>query len=106
VTFVVVTDGEENASQKDSREEIFAKVTEQTAKYGWEFMFLAANQDAIQEGSKYGVPTASSSNFSNQSTNSAFRGVATASVGLYAGGAIRLPTCLTIRPDWGAPRSV
>lgn len=55
VIFVVITDGMENASREWTREKVFEKVTEQTDQWGWEFLFLAANQDAVAEGQKYGV---------------------------------------------------
>jgi uncharacterized protein YegL len=58
VIFVVVTDGYENSSQEWSREQIFNKVTEQTETYGWQFLYLAAGQDAVKEGAAYGVASA------------------------------------------------
>jgi hypothetical protein len=57
VVFVVVTDGYENASREWTRDRVLQKVTEQTEKYGWNFLYLAAGQDAIAEGAKYGVPS-------------------------------------------------
>lgn len=56
VIFAVVTDGAENASQEWSRQQVFDRVREQTEKWGWTFLFIAANQDAVTEGAKYGVP--------------------------------------------------
>ncbi len=60
VVFVVVTDGQENASREWTRSQVFDKVREQTDQWGWVFLFLAANQDAVAEGQKYGVPGAQS----------------------------------------------
>lgn len=67
VVFVVVTDGMENASREWTRDKVFAKVTEQTDRWGWEFLFLAANQDAVAEGQKYGVVGTHSLDYSHDS---------------------------------------
>lgn len=66
VIFVVVTDGYENASKEWTRDAIFAKVTELT-KQGWTFLYLAAGQDAVLEGAKYGVPSGQSMTYANTS---------------------------------------
>ncbi|WP_138007112.1 vWA domain-containing protein [Halalkalirubrum salinum] len=53
VVIVVLTDGQENASQtpiKPLREQIKAKQTG-----GWEFLFIGANQDAVLAASEFGV---------------------------------------------------
>ena len=75
VIFVVVTDGAENASQEWSRQQVFDMVREQTDKWGWKFLFVAANQDAVAEGAKYGVPAGQTVTYSHDSggTQSAFR---------------------------------
>ena len=44
--FVITTDGMENASRRYNAREIKEKIKRQTEKYGWEFIFLAANIDA------------------------------------------------------------
>ena len=47
VIFVVITDGMENSSRIYSPAEIKAMVEKQEESYGWEFIFLGANIDAI-----------------------------------------------------------
>lgn len=64
VVFVIITDGEENSSQEFTRERVNEMITEQTNKYSWQFVFLAANQDAIKEASKLGISFANAMNFS------------------------------------------
>lgn len=54
VVFVVQTDGEENASRELTREQVFAMIRRQERVHGWQFLFLAANQDAIAEGGRMG----------------------------------------------------
>ena len=53
--FVITTDGMENASHKYSSDEIKKMVERQKNKYGWEFMFLAANIDAVETARGFGI---------------------------------------------------
>ncbi|OWK34323.1 vWA domain-containing protein [Fimbriiglobus ruber] len=55
VVVVIMTDGEENQSRLFTRVQLNERVAHQTTKYGWQFLFLGANQDAIQEAAKYGI---------------------------------------------------
>lgn len=51
---VVVTDGGENHSTEYDSEKLKALIEDKKAA-GWEFIFLAANQDAVLEGGKIGL---------------------------------------------------
>lgn len=53
--FVITTDGMENSSHKYSYAKIKNMIERQTEKYGWEFLFLGANIDAITEGARLGI---------------------------------------------------
>ncbi len=53
--FVITTDGMENASHRYSSEEVRKMVTHEQEKYGWEFVFLAANIDAFATAERYGI---------------------------------------------------
>ena len=53
--FVIITDGYENNSTKYNRRDIFNKIRKLEEKENWEFVFLGANQDAIQEAKNYGI---------------------------------------------------
>ena len=53
--FVITTDGMENASHRYSGREIKEKIKRQTEKYGWEFIFLAANIDAVETADDLGI---------------------------------------------------
>jgi hypothetical protein len=55
VIFVILTDGEENSSREYKRSLILEMITRQREKYNWEFVFLAANQDAISVGREMGI---------------------------------------------------
>jgi len=50
----VMTDGYENASTEWTHERIKALIDQQTRDYHWEFLYLGADQDAIEEGAKMG----------------------------------------------------
>ena len=47
VIVAILTDGEENSSKRYSYEQIATMITHQQEVYKWEFIFLAANQDAV-----------------------------------------------------------
>ena len=53
--FIITTDGMENASHRFSRQQIKEKIKRQTEKYGWEFIFLAANIDAEDTAEGIGI---------------------------------------------------
>lgn len=55
VVVVILTDGEENTSREYTRDKVFEMITHQKEKYQWEFVFLAANQDAIAAGRSFGI---------------------------------------------------
>jgi uncharacterized protein YegL len=55
VMVVIVTDGEENSSKEYTLDRIKAMITEQEEAYKWEFVFLAANQDAITTAGSMGI---------------------------------------------------
>jgi len=55
VIFCIVTDGEENSSREWTLDEVSALVKRQTDEWKWEFVFTAANQDAIRSGGNLGV---------------------------------------------------
>lgn len=56
VLLVVMTDGQENASQEFTGSQIFDMITHQREKYQWEIVFIGANQDAVLTGASYGLP--------------------------------------------------
>jgi len=52
--FVIITDGMENASREYSADRVRAMI-EKEKTYGWEFLFLGANIDAIGAASRIGI---------------------------------------------------
>ena len=55
VMFVIITDGEENASREYTAEKVKALIEQKKTKYGWEFIFLGANVDAVQTAGQFGI---------------------------------------------------
>ena len=53
--FVITTDGMENASREYTYDKIRALVERQKQEYGWEFLFLGANIDAISTARRFGI---------------------------------------------------
>ena len=53
--FVITTDGMENASRRYSSDEVKRMVNRQKEKYGWEFLFLGANIDAVETAARFGI---------------------------------------------------
>ena len=45
--FIITTDGMENASRRYYSEKVKQMIELQKEKYGWEFLFLGANIDAV-----------------------------------------------------------
>ncbi len=73
VLFVIMTDGQENSSSvyaarymrdnpgfmgNPNTQALHDRVKHQKDTYAWEFLFLGANQDAIETGSLYGIKSA------------------------------------------------
>ncbi len=53
--FVITTDGMENASRKYSSDDVKKMIEMETEKYGWEFIFLGANIDAVETAGNIGI---------------------------------------------------
>ncbi|MBP1760471.1 MAG: hypothetical protein H6Q64_13 [Firmicutes bacterium] len=63
VMFVITTDGLENASLEYSYKKIRAMVEKQQEQYGWEFIFLGANIDAIGAATDLGIRADRAANY-------------------------------------------
>ena len=53
--FVIITDGMENASHIYSSEKVKRMIEHEKEKYGWEFIFLGANIDAVETARHFGI---------------------------------------------------
>ena len=53
--FVITTDGMENASHRYTSDQVKRMIERQKVKYGWEFLFIGANIDAVETARCYGI---------------------------------------------------
>jgi uncharacterized protein YegL len=67
VIVVITTDGLENASHEYSRDKVKTMIEHEKEKYGWEFLFLGANMDAVAEAGSLGIGADRSVTFENDS---------------------------------------
>ena len=83
----ILTDGLENYSREYKKDQIFKSIQKQKKDHGWEFVFLAANQDAIESGSSYGFTSARSVSYGADpvGTKAAFHTVHTTVSGYRSG---------------------
>ena len=73
IIVAILTDGEENASRAFSQAHIADLIAEKRTQ-GWEFIFLAANQDAIASATRLFIPASDADGFtsSEEGTRRAF----------------------------------
>ena len=55
VMFVIITDGEENASRTYAADQVKKMIEREREEYGWEFIFLGANIDAVETAGRFGI---------------------------------------------------
>lgn len=69
VVFVVITDGQENASKEFTRAKIKEMIEHQTNVYKWQFTFLGSNQDSFTEAGWMGFSQASIADYAGEKTS-------------------------------------
>lgn len=87
VIFVVLTDGFENASHQFTSQKISEMIAHQRDAYQWEFVFLAANQDAITSAAHIGIGAANAMSYAANATgvNAAFSSLSHNAVAMRSG---------------------
>ncbi|MDD6155237.1 MAG: hypothetical protein PUB39_06770 [Eubacteriales bacterium] len=63
--FVITTDGLENASREYTYESVKRMVEQEKEKYGWEFIFLGANIDAVETAGMVGICADRAANYNS-----------------------------------------
>lgn len=53
--FIIITDGMENASHHYTADDVRHMIEKEEKKYGWEFLFLGANMDAVSTAASFGI---------------------------------------------------
>lgn len=71
VVVAIMTDGLENASKEWSRPAIKALVEQQTTAYNWQFLYMGADQDAVEVGQGIGVGADTSVTYSRHKSREA-----------------------------------
>lgn len=101
VMFVIITDGEENSSREYTAEKVKAQIERQKTKYGWEFVFLAANIDAVQTAARFGIaPNRAVEYLSDrEGTNLNFKAMSSAVAAFRQAGAVDEASLEEIRED-------
>ena len=94
--FVITTDGMENASHKFSAGQVKDKIRHEQDKYGWEFIFLAANIDAIETAESIGIAPSRAVNYvaDEAGTEQVYEAVS------YAAKSVREGKCLSEDNAW------
>jgi len=69
--FVITTDGMENASHRYSSDRVKQMIERQKTKYGWEFLFLGANIDAVETAGNFGIDADRAVNYHSDSEGTA-----------------------------------
>ncbi len=61
--FIITTDGLENASRRYDKTTVKEMIQRQQEEFGWEFIFLAANIDAVETAADMGIKAKRAANF-------------------------------------------
>ena len=69
--FIITTDGMENSSRRYTYDKVKKMVEHQKAKFGWEFLFLGANIDAIEVAGRFGIQPERAVNYNCDSEGTA-----------------------------------
>lgn len=69
--FIITTDGMENASHHYSSDRVKRMIERQKARYGWEFLFLGANIDAVETAETFGIDAGRAVNYHSDSEGTA-----------------------------------
>ncbi|MCD7885629.1 MAG: VWA domain-containing protein [Lachnospiraceae bacterium] len=101
VLFVIITDGEENSSREYSLSKVRQMIEHEKEKYGWEFLFLGANMDAVTTAGRFGISPDRAMDYvpDARGTELNFRAVAEASAQYRCSGAMSDDCFDEIRED-------
>ncbi len=69
--FIITTDGMENASHRYTSDQVKAMVKRQKEEFGWEFLFLGANIDAVETAAHFGIGADRAATFHNDAQGQA-----------------------------------
>ena len=95
--FVITTDGMENASRYYDSARVKQMIEHEKSKYGWEFLFLGANIDAVDTARRFGISEDRAVNYHSDSvgTRLNYEAVSCAITNVRCGA--------SMNADWKAP---
>jgi len=64
VICIIQTDGEENSSREFNKDQIKKLIDEQTNKYNWQFQFIGADLNSVNEAQSWGIRGSNASTYS------------------------------------------
>lgn len=102
--FVITTDGMENASHRYSSDEVKKMIERQKKKYGWEFLFIGANIDAVETAARFGIEKDRAVNYNadKEGTRVLYKTVAQAVCNVRANVDLEESWCADIDADYKA----
>ncbi len=95
--FVITTDGMENASREYTAERVKQMIERQKSKYGWEFLFLGANIDAVETAGRFGIGRNRAVNYHSDSVGTRLN------YDVVSEAVCQMRACAEIPEDWAAP---
>ena len=100
--FVITTDGMENASRHYSAHRVREMIRRQKEKYGWEFLFLGANIDAISTARSFGIPADRAADYhcDGQGTRVNYEAIGAAASSMRRGAGVGCGWSAPIRADF------
>ncbi|MBQ9347185.1 MAG: hypothetical protein IJT94_07595 [Oscillibacter sp.] len=102
--FVITTDGMENASRRYSSAQVKKMIAKEKEKYGWEFLFLAANIDAVETAKQFGIAEDRAVDYhaDSKGTAAVFSAVAKAVYSLRSETPLGAAWCEEVREDFAS----
>ena len=95
--FFITTDGMENASRRYSCDDVRRMIRRQKERYGWEFVFLGANIDAVETAARFGISADRAATYCGDSAGTRLN------YDVFSDLACRIRAGAPIDPDWKAP---
>ena len=95
--FVIMTDGMENASHIYSSDKVKKMIERQKKEFGWEFLFIGANIDAVETAARFGINRDRAVDYraDGEGTHVVYSAVSASVKNMRA--------CGSVRDDWSAP---
>lgn len=82
-TVIIMTDGEENSSQRFRKHHIVNKIQGKEKLGNWTFVYMGANQDAMHEGTAIGIRAGNTISYDTNNTQYVYRAAAASTTSNY-----------------------